>query len=85
MQFPLSVRSRNKGDFFYPLGFGKKKKLQDYFVDEKISRDRRDAVPIVLSGNDIIWVAGYRADDRYKLTDRTASLIRLEMSKTKPE
>jgi tRNA(Ile)-lysidine synthase len=77
MNFPLKVRPRADGDFFYPLGFGKRKKLQDYFVDEKIPRDERDRVPIVLSGNDIIWVAGYRADERFKKTDRTEKYIRL--------
>ena len=84
MKFPLKVRPRADGDFFYPLGFGKRKKLQDYFVDEKIPRDERDRVPIVLSGNDIIWVAGYRADERFKVTDGTERYLRLIITKIKP-
>lgn len=81
IKFPLIIRSRAAGDCFFPFGFAKRKKLQDFFVDEKISRDRRDGVPIVVSGNDIIWVAGYRSDDRYKVTDKTEKIVRLEMRK----
>ncbi len=77
MSFPLKVRARAEGDFFCPVGFGKRKKLQNYFVDEKVPRDERDRIPIVLSGNDIIWVAGYRADDRFRVTDRTGKILKL--------
>jgi tRNA(Ile)-lysidine synthase len=79
--FPLKVRSRAEGDFFCPVGFGKRKKLQNYFVDEKVPRDERDRIPIVLSGNDIIWVAGYRADHRFRVTDRTGKILKLIMTK----
>jgi tRNA(Ile)-lysidine synthase len=81
MVFPLKVRHREKGDFFYPHGFGKKKKLQDYFVDEKVPRDERDSVPILVSGNDIVWVAGYRADERFKITNKTEKFLRIIISK----
>ncbi len=77
----LMVRSRMKGDFFYPLGFGKKKKIQDFFVDQKIPRDERDRVPLILSGDDIIWVVGYRGDERFKITENTKSTVRLEVKK----
>ena len=79
MIFPLVVRPRKKGDFFYPLGFGKKKKLQDFFVDEKVPRDERDAVPLVVSGEDIVWVVGYRGDERFKVTDETKRVLKLEV------
>ena len=77
MTFPLRIRARTAGDFFYPLGFGKKKKLQDFFVDEKVPGDERDITPIVVSGNDIIWIAGYRADERFKATHKTDKFLRL--------
>ena len=80
MIFPLKIRARAEGDFFCPAGFGKRKKLQNYFVDEKVPRDERDRIPIVLSGNDIIWVAGYRADDRFKVTDRTGKILKLKIT-----
>src|SRR5208283_1115762 len=47
--FPMLIRARLPGDFFYPLGFGKRKKLQDFFVDEKIPRDERDHVPLMVN------------------------------------
>ncbi|TNF55835.1 tRNA lysidine(34) synthetase TilS [bacterium] len=80
---PLQLRQRKEGDFFYPAGLGRRKKLQDFFVDEKVPREERDSVPIIVSGEDIIWVAGYRADDRFKVTDRTEKCLRLIISKRK--
>jgi tRNA(Ile)-lysidine synthase len=77
----LTVRSREKGDFFYPMGFGKKKKLQDYFVDEKVPRDERDSVPIVITGNDIVWIAGYRGDERFKVSKSTERFLKIELNK----
>lgn len=75
----LHIRPRESGDFFYPLGFGRRKKLQDFFVDEKIPRDERDSIPLVLSGNDIIWVVGFRGDERFKVTKDTKRFLRLKV------
>lgn len=83
MKFPLIVRSRRTGDYFYPIGFGRKKKLQDFFVDIKIPRDERDSVPLVVSGDDIVWIAGYRADERFKVTETTKKCVRLGIVKGK--
>jgi tRNA(Ile)-lysidine synthase len=79
----LAIRPRMRGDFFYPIGFGKKKKIQDFFVDQKIPRDERDRVPLVLSGDDIIWVVGYRGDERFKVTENTKSIVLLEVKKAR--
>lgn len=80
---PLIVRSRKNGDFFYPFGFGKRKKLQDFFVDEKVPRDERDRIPLIISGDDIVWVVGYRGDERFKVTEGTKKILRLEVKKVK--
>ncbi len=80
LKFPLIVRPRAAGDHFYPAGFGKKKKLQDFFVDEKVPREMRDSVPIVFSGDDIVWIAGHRADERFVVTDKTEKVLRLIIS-----
>jgi tRNA(Ile)-lysidine synthase len=77
----LIIRPREKGDVFYPSGFGKRKKLQDYFVDEKVPRDERDRIPLLVSGKDIVWVMGYRADERFKVTESTKKVLRLEVKK----
>ncbi len=78
---PLTVRARKNGDFFYPLGFGKRKKLQDFFVDMKVPRDERDSVPIVVSGDDIVWIAGYRGDERFKISYDTKKFLKIELKK----
>lgn len=77
----LMVRSRREGDYFFPSGFGKRKKLQDFFVDEKVPRDERDEIPIVLSGTDIVWIAGFRGDERFKTTGETKRFLRLDLKK----
>jgi tRNA(Ile)-lysidine synthase len=75
---PLKIRSRLDGDFFYPFGLGKKKKLQDFFVDEKIPRDERDSIPLLVdSCNNIVSVIGYRIDDRYKVDKNTKIVLKL--------
>ena len=79
-EFPLIIRPRKTGDFFYPLGMGKRKKIQDFFVDEKIPRDRRDIIPLLISRDNIVLVAGLRVDDRFKVNDNTRRVLVLEVS-----
>jgi tRNA(Ile)-lysidine synthase len=81
--FPLLVRARKDGDHFYPLGFGRKKKLQDFFVDEKVPRDERNTVPIVTSGGKVVWVAGMRGDERAKPTEETKKFLVLELKRAR--
>jgi tRNA(Ile)-lysidine synthase len=81
VSFPLTVRAREKGDFFIPAGLGGRKKLQDFFVDEKVPREERDLVPVVASGEDIVWVAGMRADGRFAATGETGSFLVLEVKR----
>ena len=52
-------------------------------MDEKVPRDERDRIPLIISGEDIIWVAGYRQDDRFKVTDETKKILKLEVKKIK--
>lgn len=65
--FPLKVRNWQAGDFFYPLGLGLSQKLSDFFINQKIERAQKQNIPIVLNGDEIVWVAGYRLDDRYRV------------------
>ena len=57
---PLVVRTRRPGDRFQPLGMTGHKKLQDFFVDSKTPRDWRDRVPLLIAGERVAWVVGYR-------------------------
>ena len=75
----IIVRSKLPGDRFTPLGIKGSKKLQDFFVDEKVPADVRDSVPIVESGGRVVWVAGMRIDDSVKVTDKTRKIVKLEL------
>ncbi len=77
LEHPLVYRYWKPGDSFIPLGMKKKKKLSDFFIDNKIPLTEKKRIPLVQSGKNIIWVAGYRIDDRYKITGTTRQIIRL--------
>jgi tRNA(Ile)-lysidine synthase len=77
---PLAVRSRRAGDRFRPPGLGGRKKLQDYFVDRKIARDRRDGVPLVVDEADrIVWIAGLCVDAEFRVTDPSQAMLILRL------
>ncbi|MDH4099197.1 MAG: tRNA lysidine(34) synthetase TilS [Nitrospirota bacterium] len=72
----ICIRTRRPGDTFYPVGMGgSRKKLQDFMVDEKIPRAMRDRVPLVCCGPDIMWVVGYRRDERFVPSSDTSSFV----------
>ena len=75
----LIVRFWEPGDRFVPLGMRGRKKLQDFFVDAKVPRDRRPTVPLVVAGGQIAWVVGLRIDDRFKVTDSTQRILRVRV------
>jgi tRNA(Ile)-lysidine synthase len=74
----LFVRQRRPGDRFQPLGMNMPKKLYEFMVDAKIPRSWRGRIPIVCSPQQIIWVAGWRIDDRVKTTEASKEILRLE-------
>ena len=67
LSFPLTLRSYKKGDWFIPSGMKGKKKLSDYFIDNKFSMIDKKKCLVLCSQEDIIWVVGHRVDERYKL------------------
>ena len=78
----LFVRQRQPGDRFHPLGMNTHKKLQEFMVDVKIPRSWRSHIPIVCSPQQIIWVVGWRIDDRVKITEASKEILRLEFIKS---
>jgi tRNA(Ile)-lysidine synthase len=73
---PLSVRNRRPGDRFRPVGLDGRKKLQDFFVDRKVARRDRDAVPLVVDAADrIVWVAGHGIDEAFRVTDPAQAVV----------
>ncbi|MBM3211523.1 tRNA lysidine(34) synthetase TilS [Candidatus Poribacteria bacterium] len=71
----LHLRNKRPGDRFKPLGMSGTKKLQDFLVDEKVPREIRDNIPILTDELKILWVIGYRIDDRAKITEKTKTKI----------
>jgi tRNA(Ile)-lysidine synthase len=69
--FPLKIRKWEDGDKFIPLGMDSFKKISDFFIDIKLDVLSKEKVFILCSGKDIVWIIGYRIDDRYKITSKT--------------
>jgi tRNA(Ile)-lysidine synthase len=79
----LTLRSRHAGDWFRPAGMGgRSKKIQDYFVDEKVPRRKRDAVPLLCSGENILWVVGLRTDERFLPGAETKKVLVVKVRST---
>jgi tRNA(Ile)-lysidine synthase len=74
----LTVRARKRGDRFQPLGLPKPKKLGEFMIDAKIPQAWRGRVPLVCSKGEIIWVVGWRIDERAKVNRDTKQVLRLE-------
>lgn len=77
--FPLRIRKWQKGDSFIPLGMKGKKKLSDFFTDNKFSYLQKAATWLVCSGEDIVWVVGHRIDERYKVQNQTTLILKIEL------
>ncbi len=81
LQFPLRMRNFRPGDRFQPLGVKGEQKLKEFFIDHKVPRFERPEVPLLISGEWIAWVVGYRVSDRVKVTDQTKKVLRIEVSR----
>ena len=79
---PLQVRNRRPGDRLHPAGLGgKSKKLQDLLVDAKIPRRRRDTIPLLCSGTEILWIMGMRLDQRFLAQANTKQRLLVRVKK----
>ena len=73
----LVLRYRLSGDFFFPINSPGRKKLKEFFIDEKIPGDLRDSICLLAAGREIVWVIGHRAGERYKVTERTVNVLKV--------
>ncbi|HSH51015.1 MAG TPA: tRNA lysidine(34) synthetase TilS, partial [Bacteroidales bacterium] len=79
LEFPLTLRKWNKGDYFMPLGMQNLKKVSDFFIDQKVPIPEKEKVWIIESGNKIAWIAGMRIDERFKITENTTQIFQLKI------
>lgn len=77
LSFPLTVRRWQQGDIFHPFGMGgKRKKVSDLLIDNKIDLFEKEKTAVLLNGNgEIVWVVGIRADERFKTTAATSNTL----------
>lgn len=78
VSFPLTIRRWHEGDVFKPLGMRGRKKVSDFFIDQKFSIPEKENTWLLCSADKIVWVIGYRIDDRFKVTDRTKKVLKIE-------
>ncbi len=77
--FPLVIREWRAGDYFYPFGMNmKKKKLKKFFTDEKIPLHEKEKILVIENNSKVLWVCGYRIDERFRVTDKTKSVLKIE-------
>lgn len=81
---PLFLRFRRPGDVFHPLGGPGLKKLKDFFIDAKIPRSQRDAIPLIASATAVFWVVGQRLAEHCRVTDQTSQFLALQVEKIQP-
>ncbi|HOW55946.1 MAG TPA: tRNA lysidine(34) synthetase TilS [Syntrophorhabdaceae bacterium] len=75
----LTVRTFLDGDRFRPLGMKEPLKLKDFFIARKVPIELRRKIPLLLSGDSIIWVAGHRIDERYKIDENTKRVLKVTL------
>jgi len=78
----IYIRGRKKGDIIFPYKCKGTKKLKDFFIDSKIPREEREKIPLVAKGKEIVWVIGYKISDKFKITENTKNILKLEFKKS---
>jgi tRNA(Ile)-lysidine synthase len=79
LKFPLTLRVWQTGDKFIPFGMSGYKKISDFLVDIKVPMHQKNNVYVIVSGDDIVWVVGYRIDNRFRIQEQTKNIIKLSL------
>ncbi|MBQ5872524.1 MAG: tRNA lysidine(34) synthetase TilS [Bacteroidales bacterium] len=81
LKFPLILRKWRQGDSFVPFGMKKEKKLSDYFTSNKYSLLDKENQWILCSEDKILWIVGERIDDRFRISNKTKNILKIEIEK----
>jgi tRNA(Ile)-lysidine synthase len=81
VSYPFVIRHWLVGDYFVPFGMKGKKKLSDYFIDNSFSEEQKKSTLILVNDEDIVWILGERADDRFKIDEKTKRVLELKYMK----
>jgi tRNA(Ile)-lysidine synthase len=81
IRFPLTIRPWQAGDFFYPYGQKGKKKISDFFTDQKFSIEQKKQCRLLCSDDQILWVIGHRIDHRFRITSATTTILEVILIK----
>jgi tRNA(Ile)-lysidine synthase len=79
VDFPVTVRRWKPGDRFEPLGMTQLKKISDFLIDMKVPVTEKEKVLLLLSGDKVMWVMGYRIDNRFRITESTGRTLTMTM------
>ena len=79
LEFPLLIRKWRQGDYIQPLGMTGYKKVSDFFIDEKLPLHEKENTWFLCSGKKIVWIIGRRIDNRFKITRKTKTVLKIEL------
>ncbi len=79
LEKPLYLRTREDGDRFHPLGMKGSKKIKDFFIDVKIPLEQRKRIPLLISKDKLVWIVGYRIDERFRVDEDTRSILKVRI------
>ena len=81
LTFPLLLRHWHEGDSFIPFGMNQRKKISDFFIDNKLSLLEKEHTWLLLSNNEMVWIVGQRLDNRFRLNSETNEIIEFSILK----
>lgn len=79
IKFPITLRQWQEGDWFIPLGMKGKKKISDFLIDKKTPLNLKKNIFLLTSQDTVVWILNQRADDRFKLSDSTQKVLKVEI------
>ncbi len=77
LQFPLTLRRWQQGDWFVPFGMSGRKKISDFLIDEKVSQPEKERQFVLVSGGEIVWVLGRRISDKFRINSESENILRI--------